>query len=160
MKKLFTTVSILLVLAALGLKLTEPSSKAAVPIIYWVIDPAPARGEQIHLYHMWLIRNGHCTTQTLTSANELRAFQSQPWSAAMRRAIREATPDGAAALDPGTLEEALPLVSGNVARVLGLHVDKGVLAAGRAADITLLDDDLQPRRTIVGGHSAWSAGTP
>jgi len=109
MKKIFLAAATVLALAGMGLMLTEPSSKSAVPIIYWVIDPAPARGEQIHLYHMWLIKNGHCSKQTLTTGDELRKFQSRPWSEAMQRAIREATPDGDAALDPNTTAEALPL---------------------------------------------------
>ncbi len=50
------------------------------------------------------------------------------------------------------LEQALGLVSGNVARVLGLHHRKGSLAVGFDADITLLDRELQPRQTIVGGR--------
>jgi len=54
-----------------------------------------------------------------------------------------------------TLDRALPLIAGNVARVLGLQRGKGRLAPGLAADITLLDDQLQPRRTIVGGRSVW-----
>jgi len=53
-----------------------------------------------------------------------------------------------------TLEHALVLVSGNVARVLGLR-RKGRLAVGCDADITLLDNELQPRRTIVGGRSVY-----
>jgi len=109
MKKIFVGVAALLALAYMGLMLTEPSSKSAVPIIYWVIDPAPARGEQIHLYHMWLIKNGYCTKQTLTTDAELKTFQSQSWSVAMQRAIREATPDGAAALDRDTTAADLPL---------------------------------------------------
>jgi beta-aspartyl-dipeptidase (metallo-type) len=56
-----------------------------------------------------------------------------------------------------TLEQALGLVSGNVARVLGLHGRKGRLAVGYDADITLLDRDLQPRRTIVAGRSVYSS---
>lgn len=50
------------------------------------------------------------------------------------------------------LEQALGLISGNVARVLGLEARKGRLAAGLDADITLLDDDLQPRHTFVAGR--------
>ncbi|MDZ7839540.1 MAG: beta-aspartyl-peptidase [Gammaproteobacteria bacterium] len=49
-------------------------------------------------------------------------------------------------------DQALGLVSANVARVLGLHHRKGSLAVGFDADITLLDRDLQPRQTIVGGR--------
>lgn len=57
------------------------------------------------------------------------------------------------------LEEALPLISTNVARVLGMHGRKGRLEPGFDADITLLDPDLQPRQTLVRGRSCWDAGT-
>ncbi|RKQ96370.1 beta-aspartyl-dipeptidase (metallo-type) [Kushneria sinocarnis] len=50
------------------------------------------------------------------------------------------------------LESALELISGNVARVLGLHHCKGRLAVGFDADITLLDENLQPRQTFVAGR--------
>lgn len=48
---------------------------------------------------------------------------------------------------------ALDLVSGNVARVLGLGGRKGRIAPGYDADITLLDADFTPRRTLVGGRT-------
>lgn len=50
------------------------------------------------------------------------------------------------------LEQALGLVSGNVARVLGLHRRKGRLAPGVDADITLLDGALRPRAVLVQGR--------
>lgn len=50
------------------------------------------------------------------------------------------------------MEQALGLVSGNVARVLGLAQRKGTLAVGSDADITLLDRALAPQRTMVGGR--------
>lgn len=53
------------------------------------------------------------------------------------------------------LEDALPLISGNVARVLGLDEGKGRLAVGFEADITLLDDELQPRETWVRGRRVY-----
>ena len=53
------------------------------------------------------------------------------------------------------LEQALGLVSSHVARVLGLHHRKGRLAAGFDADITLLDENLQPRRTLAAGRSIY-----
>ena len=54
------------------------------------------------------------------------------------------------------LERALDLISGNVARVLGLHRRKGRLAVGYDADVTLLDGDLTPRQTFVGGRRVYS----
>jgi len=56
-----------------------------------------------------------------------------------------------------TLEQALGLISGNVARVLGLHHRKGRLAPGYDADIVLLDGDLLPHQTIVGGRIMYRA---
>ncbi|ROO28662.1 isoaspartyl dipeptidase [Salinisphaera orenii MK-B5] len=50
------------------------------------------------------------------------------------------------------MEQALGLISGHVARVLGLEARKGRLAAGFDADIALLDDELQPRHTFVAGR--------
>ncbi len=55
------------------------------------------------------------------------------------------------------LEQALGLISTHVARVLGLEAQKGRLASGFDADITLLDDDLQPQHTFVAGRCIYSA---
>ncbi|HLQ85644.1 MAG TPA: beta-aspartyl-peptidase [Salinisphaeraceae bacterium] len=55
------------------------------------------------------------------------------------------------------LEQALGLISGNVARVLGLEQRKGRLAAGFDADITLLDSELNPQRTFVAGRCVYQA---
>lgn len=54
------------------------------------------------------------------------------------------------------LETALELLSGNVARVLGLDARKGRLAVGLDADITLLDDSLQPCQTWIAGRCIYS----
>ncbi|MGJ7462225.1 beta-aspartyl-peptidase [Halomonas sp. MA07-2] len=54
------------------------------------------------------------------------------------------------------LEQALGLISGNVARVLGLDTRKGRLAVGHDADVTLLDDDLQPQQTFVAGKRIYA----
>jgi len=56
------------------------------------------------------------------------------------------------------LDRALGLVSGNVARVLGLHHRKGRVAAGFDADVTLLDANLQPRQTFVAGRCVHASG--
>jgi beta-aspartyl-dipeptidase (metallo-type) len=48
--------------------------------------------------------------------------------------------------------EALELLGGNVARVLGLHHRKGRLAPGLDADIALLDERLAPRGLLVRGR--------
>jgi beta-aspartyl-dipeptidase (metallo-type) len=55
------------------------------------------------------------------------------------------------------LDQALGLISGHVARVLGLDSRKGRLAAGFDADIALLDADLAPQRTFVAGRCVAAA---
>ncbi|WP_168015178.1 beta-aspartyl-peptidase [Halomonas salinarum] len=54
------------------------------------------------------------------------------------------------------LDEALGVISGNVARVLGLHDRKGRLAVGFDADVTLLDATLQPQQTYVAGRCVYA----
>ncbi|WP_280554140.1 beta-aspartyl-peptidase [Halomonas sp. 25-S5] len=59
------------------------------------------------------------------------------------------------------LEQALGVISGNVARVLGLDGQKGRLAVGHDADVTLLDGDLQPQQTFVSGKRVYARdGSP
>lgn len=53
------------------------------------------------------------------------------------------------------LESALGLISTNVARVLGLHAQKGRLAIGFDADVTLLDNKLQPQQTFIAGKCIY-----
>ena len=54
------------------------------------------------------------------------------------------------------LEEAVKATSFNQCVSLGI-ADRGELAPGKVADMTLLDADLSPRATIVGGRIAWHA---
>lgn len=56
------------------------------------------------------------------------------------------------------LEQALGLISGHVARVLGLQQCKGRLAPGYDADVTLIDATLTPRQTFVKGRCVFDAG--
>lgn len=53
------------------------------------------------------------------------------------------------------LEQALGVISTNVARVLGLNARKGRLAVGFDADITLLDSQYQPQRTFIAGRCVY-----
>lgn len=53
------------------------------------------------------------------------------------------------------LESALGLISGNVARVLGLAGRKGRIAKGFDADVTLVDEALRPRMTFARGRCLW-----
>ncbi len=52
------------------------------------------------------------------------------------------------------LSEAVAMASANPARLLGLEHRKGAIAPGMDADLTVLDDDLNARATLVGGM--WS----
>ncbi|GHC27854.1 beta-aspartyl-peptidase [Aidingimonas halophila] len=54
------------------------------------------------------------------------------------------------------IDQALGLIGANVARVLGLEAHKGHLAVGFDADITLIDDDLQPQQTFVAGKRLYA----
>ena len=55
------------------------------------------------------------------------------------------------------LEEAVKATSYNQCVSLGIP-DRGEIAAGKVADLVLLDSDLQPAVTLVGGRVAWRAG--
>ena len=55
-----------------------------------------------------------------------------------------------------SLPKAVRLVTANPARLLGLSRRKGGLAVGMDADITVFDDNLEIRRTLVGGECAYS----
>jgi beta-aspartyl-dipeptidase (metallo-type) len=54
------------------------------------------------------------------------------------------------------LQDALPLLGANVARVLGLQARKGELAPGFDADVSLLDAALEPCMTFSQGRAVWS----
>jgi N-acetylglucosamine-6-phosphate deacetylase len=51
------------------------------------------------------------------------------------------------------LVEAVQMASFNPARALGLEKQKGTIAAGSDADLVILDDHLEVRRTFVGGRA-------
>ena len=53
-----------------------------------------------------------------------------------------------------TVAEAVATVTSTPARLLGL-ADRGRLAPGARADVTVLDADLRVVATIVGGEVAW-----
>ena len=54
------------------------------------------------------------------------------------------------------LEEAVKATSYNQCRSLGIP-DRGEIAVGKVADLVLVDRELNPRLTIVGGRIAWRA---
>ncbi len=57
-----------------------------------------------------------------------------------------------------SLPDALPLVTSNVARVLGIDDRKGSLAPGKDADVVLLTDDLMVDTVIARGRLMVSGG--
>jgi len=59
MKYVFLIILTLLLAASVGTALIAPDAGSDVPVIYWVTDPNPARGEQIAKFHRWLEKHGH-----------------------------------------------------------------------------------------------------
>lgn len=102
MKFFFAILVVLLSGALLLTRLSEPEMRSEVPILYWVIDPAPVRSEHIRLFELWQIRNGHCTGHVLRTMEEVSSFRKRNWSPVLARAIREGNTLGGAVLD-GTL---------------------------------------------------------
>lgn len=58
-----------------------------------------------------------------------------------------------------TVSEAVEMATLTPARVLGLENTRGSLAAGRAADIILFDDDVNVSLTMIDGRVVWEADT-
>lgn len=109
MGKLFGASSIVLVAALLLTHWSEPDSRSETPVIYWVIDPAPTRPEQIASFHHWQIKEGHCSTHQLATLADVEAFRTRRWSEAMQVAIRAGNPLGAAVLDGSVAASDLPV---------------------------------------------------
>ena len=51
----------------------------------------------------------------------------------------------------------LPLLTENPARLMGIFDRKGSIEAGKDADLVVLDDAWQVRRTVVGGETVFQA---
>ncbi len=109
MKYLFLITAAALAAFGAALYLTEPQARSEVPVIYWVIDPAPARPEQIALYHRWLIKHGHGEKYDITTMAELDVFRRKKWTPAVRDAIEKGNPDGPKVWDARTNAADLPL---------------------------------------------------
>jgi N-acetylglucosamine-6-phosphate deacetylase len=58
------------------------------------------------------------------------------------------------------LDEALRMASLYPAEALGVAGERGRIAPGLRADLVHLGDDLAMRGTLIGGETAWTAGTP
>ncbi|MBE3589481.1 MAG: N-acetylglucosamine-6-phosphate deacetylase [Firmicutes bacterium] len=59
-----------------------------------------------------------------------------------------------------SLNEALAMASRNPARLIGWGERKGTLEPGKDADFVVVDDDLRPLLTVVGGVVAYDAAHP
>ncbi len=57
-----------------------------------------------------------------------------------------------------SIEQAVPLVSRNPARILGIDSRKGTIEPGKDADLVVFDDDLQVKMTLVAGRVIYSRG--
>lgn len=109
MKHLFVA-GLLILSAALGItRWSEPDMRSEVPIIYWVIDPAPVRGEHIRLFELWQIKSGHCTEHRISTPAEAEAFRQRHWSPVIATAIREGNEAGGALLDGTLPADRLPV---------------------------------------------------
>jgi len=109
MRTLFVSCAVVLFIAGLATYLTQPDKQNVVPVIHWVIDPAPARSQQIALFHRWLIKQGHGTEHVLRTVDELEAFREKRWSPALVDAIEKGNPDGPRVWASSTSEADLPL---------------------------------------------------
>jgi N-acetylglucosamine-6-phosphate deacetylase len=54
-----------------------------------------------------------------------------------------------------SLEQAAQMASLNAARILEWKYRRGILAVGKDADLTILDEDLHVRMTLKAGHVLW-----
>lgn len=105
MRRLFVFSFVLLAVALALTRWSEPDLRTEVPILYWVIDPAPVRAEHIRLFELWQVKNGHSTEHVLRTPDDVEAFRKCNWSPVLATAIREGNALGAAVLD-GTLDAA------------------------------------------------------
>lgn len=109
MRTVFFVCGVVLLCAGVGTYLTQPERQCEVPVIYWVIDPAPARAEQIALFHRWLMKNGHGTEHVLRTPQQVAAFGAMNWSPALVKAITEGNPGGELIWRAEVPAAALPL---------------------------------------------------
>jgi len=106
---LFLCFAAVLLLAGLAIRLTEPDLRSEIPVIYWVIDPAPARGEQIVLFHLWQMKHGHGKDYELQSTADVEAFRDLKWTPGVEEAIARGNDMGKAVLDGTIAGSALPV---------------------------------------------------
>ena len=63
MKYLFIIVFLLLAAASVGVRMSFPDLQTGTPVIYWVTDKNPARDQQVAMFHQWLVKQGHVTSE-------------------------------------------------------------------------------------------------
>jgi multiple sugar transport system substrate-binding protein len=109
MRTFFLICALLLLAAGSVTYLTQPEKQTQVPIIYWVIDPAPARPEQIDLFHEWLMKEGYGDTYEIQTMADLQVFRHHKWSENIREAIVANNPAGEKIFADDTTEADLPM---------------------------------------------------
>ena len=109
MRTFFAICAVILLAAGAVTYLTQPEKQTEVPIVYWVIDAAPARPEQIALFHNWLMKNGHGTKYNIGTMAELEGFRRRKWSEKTREAIVRGNAAGQRIFAEGTSQADLPL---------------------------------------------------
>lgn len=92
MKYIFLAVFAALVVASLVTNAYMPDHGGGVPLIYWVTDANPARVDQIRLFHLWQLKNGHFDTHDMKTPADARTFLGK-LSEPLRKAIVESQPD-------------------------------------------------------------------
>ncbi len=91
MKYLFAVIFALLVLASVVTQAYLPDHRSGVPLIYWVTDANPAREDQIHLFHLWQVKNGYKESVELETKSEADAFLARQ-GRFFRRSLLELNP--------------------------------------------------------------------
>ncbi len=99
MKVLFAILTGLLGIASMATWWAYPTPPTDVPVLYWVTDLNPARVEQIRIFMDWQIKNGHHTTETIGTLEELASFRQRRFAPAVRDTIVRANPAAAAIWD-------------------------------------------------------------
>jgi multiple sugar transport system substrate-binding protein len=107
--RIFFAICALLLLAGTLTYLTQPEKQSEVPIMYWVVDPAPARPEQIDLFHQWLVENDYGNTFQIQTMDDLNQFRALKWSENIREAIVANNPAGEKVFAKETTGADLPM---------------------------------------------------
>jgi ABC-type glycerol-3-phosphate transport system substrate-binding protein len=85
-KYVFLAVLFLLTAASVATWWSMPDAGTGTPVMYWVTDANPARGQQIELFHRWQLKNGHFDATTAADASAAKAMVAHFNAPAIRRA--------------------------------------------------------------------------